>query len=169
VRTAELHDFEEYFAAKALSMRRTAYGLTGDWQRAEDLTQETFLRLYRRWSRIRDYHLDAYARRTLVNLFIDSRKFRVESPTDDVPEHAHQSPRLEERHDLGQALRGLPRQMRAVVVLRFLEDLAVRDVADCLGIAEGTVKSLSHKALAKLRAELSEPASPTHIEKRGLG
>jgi RNA polymerase sigma-70 factor (sigma-E family) len=167
VRTAELQDFEEYFAAKALPLRRTAYGLTGDWQRAEDLTQETFLRLYRRWSKIRGYHLDSYARRTLVNLFIDSRKFRVESPTDNLPDHRLEMQGLEERHDLGHALRGLPRQMRAVVVLRFLEDLAVRDVADCLGIAEGTVKSLSHKALAKLRAELSDPTSPIHIERRG--
>lgn len=168
MRTAELHDFEEYFAARSLSMRRTAYGLTGDWQRAEDLTQETFLRLYRRWSKLRGYHLDAYARRTMVNLFIDSRKFRAESPTADLPDVAHEMPELTERHVLGHALRALPRQMRAVVVLRFVEDLPVRDVAECLGIAEGTVKSLTHKALEKLRTALSDPTSPTHIERRGL-
>jgi RNA polymerase sigma-70 factor (sigma-E family) len=159
MRSAQLHDFEEYFAARARPLRRTAYGLTGSWTQAEDLTQETFLRLYRRWQKIEGYDLDAYARRTMVNLYIDSRKFRHETPTERLPEPEQRTGDLDSRHDMGQALRGLPRQMRAVVVLRFIEDLPVREVAACLGIAEGTVKSLTHKAVSKLRVALGEASS----------
>jgi RNA polymerase sigma factor (sigma-70 family) len=126
MRTARLHDFEEYFAARARPLRRTAYGLTGSWTQAEDLTQETFLRLYRRWQKIDGYDLDAYARRTMVNLYIDSRKFRHETPTERLPEPEQRTGDLDSRHDMGEALRGLPRQMRAVVVLRFIGPAGTR-------------------------------------------
>jgi RNA polymerase sigma factor (sigma-70 family) len=72
---------------------------------------------------------------------------------------------IEDRHDLAHALHGLPRRMRAVVVLRFVEDLSVRETASCLDIAEGTVKSLTHKALGKLRAALDAPSAAP--EQRG--
>lgn len=144
-------DFAEFFDARALRYRRMAYALAGDWHQAEDLTQSTFVRMYRHWGRIRDGNLDGYARRTMLNLYLDGRKFRAEVSTDDLPDRPDADPGTERRLDLHDALRRMPRQMRAVVVLRFLEDLTIREVADLLDLSEGTVKSHSHRALAALR------------------
>ncbi len=146
-----VEDFKEFFAARARPLRRTAFGLTGDWGLAEDLTQSTFLRLYRHWPRVRQLNVDAYARRTMLNLYLDNRKYNAEVTTPSVPETADLTPDVEARLDLGAALALLPRQMRAVVVLRFLDDQSVRDVASLLGIAEGTVKSTTNHALQALR------------------
>ena len=144
-------DFTEFFDARALRYRRIAYALAGDWHLAEDLAQSTFVRMYRHWPRIRDGNLDGYARRTMLNLYLDRRKFRAEVSTSDLPDHPDADPGTERRLDVHEALRQMPRQMRAVVVLRFLEDLPIREVADVLGISEGTVKSHTHHALAALR------------------
>lgn len=144
-------DFAEYFRARARPLRRTAYALTGDWQRAEDLTQATFLRLYRHWRRIRRLNIDAYARRTLTNTFLDERKYQAESPREVMPDAAGPGPDLDARLDLAAALARLSPRMRAVIVLRYLEDLSVRETAQALGISEGTVKSTTNHALAALR------------------
>lgn len=144
-------DFEDYFAARARPLRRTAYALAGDWQLAEDLTQATFVRLYRHWPRIRQLNVDAYARRTLTNAFLDQRKRHVEATSGSVPEAPGDAPDLDLQLDLAAALGRLSPRMRAVVVLRYLDDLSVRETADVLGMAEGTVKSTTSHALQALR------------------
>lgn len=156
--------FAEFFAAHVRPLRRTAYGLVGDWDRAEELTQATFVRLYPHWVSVCDGNPRAYARRVMVNLFLDGRRRAPEVPTEVLPEvaaveHSSLSADAATRLDLGRALAGLPRQMRAVVVLRFLEDRPVAEVAGLLGIAEGTVKSHTHRALAVLHDLLATPAS----------
>lgn len=153
-----IDDFEEYFHARRGPLRRTGYALTGDWQLAEDLTQVTFLRLYRHWPRVRRLNLDAYARRTLVNAYLDSGKRRTEVPSERLPESTASDAAVEDRLDLHTALADLAPQMRAIVVLRYLDDLSVREVASILGIAEGTVKSATHNALRALRTAI-EPSN----------
>lgn len=155
---AWIDDFEQYFHARRGPLRRTGYALTGDWQLAEDLTQTTFLRLYRHWPRVRELNVDAYARRTLVNAYLDGRKYHAELPSEPVPESQSPDAGVDERLDLATALAGLAPQMRAIVVLRFLDDLPVREVAEILGIAEGTVKSATHSGLKALRAAI-QPTS----------
>lgn len=157
-----MRDFEEFFLTRARPMRRTAYGLLGDWDRAEDLTQATFVRLYRQWSRLDGANVEAYARRVMVNLYLDERKFAAEVTTDAVPDRSVAGHDVSTRIDVGRALAKLPRQMRAVAVLRFLEDRPVAEVADILGIAEGTVKSHTHRAMSALQ-ELLSPAAPTSL------
>jgi RNA polymerase sigma-70 factor (sigma-E family) len=157
-----IDDFEEYFHARRGPLRRTGYALTGDWQHAEDLTQVTFLRLYRHWPRVRKLNVDAYARRTLVNAYLDGRKRRSELPSDSLPEAPTTDAGTEERLDLDASLAALAPQMRAVVVLRFLDDLSVREVASILGIAEGTVKSATHNALRALRAAIEPTDQANH-------
>lgn len=151
--------FEEFFAAHARPLRRTAYGLVGDWDLAEELTQATFVRLYPHWARVRDGNPHGYARRVLVNLFVDSRRYAAEVPSDVLPEPAEVERDEAGRLDLGRALARLPKQMRAVVVLRYLDDRPVAEVADALGIAEGTVKSHTHRALAALHELLAAPTT----------
>ena len=117
------------------------------------------MRLYPHWARVRDGNPHGYARRVLVNLFVDSRRYAAEVPSDVLPE-----PVAVERDeagllDLGRALARLPKQMRAVVVLRYLDDRPVAEVADALGIAEGTVKSHTHRALAALHDLLASPTT----------
>ncbi len=120
-------DFVAFFDARAAALRRTAYGLVGDWGRAEELTQTTFERLWRHWDRVTRGSPEAYARRILLNLYLDERKWRAEQPTETVPDVGIVGDDPGLRVDIGAALAQLPPQMRAVVVLRFLDDRSVAD------------------------------------------
>jgi RNA polymerase sigma-70 factor (sigma-E family) len=148
--------FTEFFGARAPALRRTAYLIVGDWHAAEDVTQLGFARLYVVWPRIRPETLEAYARKVVVNEALGwLRRRRRDHLTDVVPDApeaaAHESPL-----DVGRALALLPAQQRAIVALRFLDDLPVAEVARVLDIADGTVKSQTSRALATLRAHIPE-------------
>ena len=148
--------FTEFFGARAPALRRTAYLIVGDWHAAEDVTQLGFARLYVVWPRIRPETLEAYARKVVVNEALGwLRRRRRDHLTDAVPDApevaAHESPL-----DVGRALARLPAQQRAIVALRFLDDLPVAEVARVLDIADGTVKSQTSRALTTLRAHIPE-------------
>lgn len=155
--------FVAYYVAKGEMLRRTAFALCGDWHLAEDLTQTVFTTLYRVWQRVERHEvLDQYARRVLLRAFLDEgrRPWRRESPT------APESPALvegrwedrsaDDRLALQAALLGLPKRRRAVLVLRFWADLSVEQVAEILDCPPGTVKSLTARALADLRARMGD-------------
>ncbi|GAB3485514.1 SigE family RNA polymerase sigma factor [Amycolatopsis cihanbeyliensis] len=156
-------EFAEYFAARRDSVRRTAYMLCGDWDKADDLAQTAFVALHRRWRKIRDRAAtDAYLRKTLVRASIDEsrRPWRRERQTEELPEPAPGGDRLDElvatRQDLLAALRRVPPRQRAVLVLRYFEGLDVSGVASVLGCSEGNVKSQTARGLANLRGVLEE-------------
>jgi RNA polymerase sigma-70 factor (sigma-E family) len=150
-------EFGEYLDSRAAVMRRTAYLLCGgDWHRAEDLVQTTLTKIYVAWPRIRrDGSVDAYSRKIMVRTAIDeSRKAyrRRESVMDDLPELVTTRPAgVEDAVDVRRALAQLPAGQRAVVVLRYWEDLSVTETAQALGKSEGTIKSQAAKGLASLR------------------
>ena len=153
-------EFGEFLDSRAAVMRRTAYLLCGgDWHRAEDLVQTTLAKIYVVWSRLRrDEAIDAYARKVMVRAAIDEsrRAFRRrESVTDAVPDVPVRPPGTDEAMDVRDALRRLPPGQRAVVVLRYWEDLSVAETAQVLGKSEGTIKSQAAKGLAALRDMLS--------------
>lgn len=149
-------EFTDYFAGRVVPLRRFAYALCGDWHTADDLVQLTFVKLYQHWRRARPESLDAYTRRILVNAFLSHRRDRrretVVAEPPDTP-----VPQVEPGGDtgLGRALRALPPRQRAVVVLRHLEDLSVAEVAELLGMAEGTVRSQTARAVDALRRALA--------------
>ncbi|MCF3129549.1 MULTISPECIES: SigE family RNA polymerase sigma factor [Streptomyces] len=149
--------FQEFVRARWSHLVRTAYLLTGDRHHAEDLTQTALAKAYRSWRRVaRSDHPEAYVRRILVSCNSDRfRKRRVtEALTAAPPERAgHEDAvaRADERSTLMTALAGLPPKQRAVVVLRYWEDLSEGEVAEALGCSTGTVKSQASKGLAKLR------------------
>ncbi|MBM2615964.1 SigE family RNA polymerase sigma factor [Actinoplanes sp. LDG1-06] len=147
-------EFAAYFAARLPATRRLAYALCGDWHTADDLVQTTFVKLYPHWRKVQDTSIDAYVRRSLVNTFLTHRhRHRREEVVAEVPERP--APEAELHDDLGRALRALPAQQRAVVVLRHLEDLSIAEVAELLQIAEGTVKSQASRGITALRAAMS--------------
>jgi len=153
-------DFAAYFAARVSAVRRLAYALCGDWHTADDLVQATFVKVYPRWRRVHGPAVDGYVRRVLVNTYLSHlRKHRREQIVADVPDVAVAGPERvagpASHDDLGPALRRLPPQQRAVVVLRHLEDLSVAEVAELMQVAPGTVKSQSARGIAALRASLS--------------
>ncbi|MFL6076463.1 MAG: SigE family RNA polymerase sigma factor [Mycobacteriales bacterium] len=154
-------DYVAYFHARAHHLRRTAYLLCNDWHVAEDLVQATFLRLYPRWRRIRPATADAYARRVLFNLYLSSRRSRpAETVTDSPPDRpAPEGRDSDARLDIAGVLATLPARQRAMVVLRYLEDLPIAEVSALLGVAEGTVKSQTARGLQALRDALGAPAS----------
>lgn len=150
-------EFGEYLDTRAAVMRRTAYLLCGgDWHRAEDLVQTTLTKIYVAWPRIRrDGSVDAYSRKIMVRAAIDeSRKAyrRRESVVEELPELLSTPPvGVEDAVDVRRALAQLPAGQRAVVVLRYWEDLSVTETAHALGKSEGTIKSQAAKGLAALR------------------
>jgi RNA polymerase sigma-70 factor (sigma-E family) len=151
--------FVEYFQARVQALRRLAYALCGDWHSAEDLTQATFVRLYRAWPRIRMESIDAYARRTMVNAFLSFRRaHRREVVLADPPDTTASHQDVTSRIALHRALNALPTGQRAVVVLRYLEDLPVADVSALLNLSEGTVKSHTARAIQSLREALRDVA-----------
>jgi RNA polymerase sigma-70 factor (sigma-E family) len=152
-------DFESYVAARRVHLRRTAYLLCGDWDRAEDIVQDALTRLYVHWRRAsRADSVDAYVRRTLVNAFLTERRrpWRRERATDRVPETAYADSATAggERDRLRRALAELGASQRAVVVLRYWDDLSVEQTAAALGCSTGNVKSQSARGLARLREVL---------------
>jgi len=147
-------EYAEYFAARAVPLRRIAFALCGDWHLAEDLVQTTFVQLFRHWQRLRRESLDAYTRRTLVNTFLNDRRAkRRERVVAQVPE----SPAAAQEggaDDVRAVLDALPPRQRALVVLRHLDGVSIAEAAELLGISEGSVKSLTSRGLAALRTSL---------------
>jgi RNA polymerase sigma-70 factor (sigma-E family) len=154
-------DFGEYVDARALVMRRTAYLLCGDWYRAEDLVQTALAKMYAVWPRIQKIgSLDAYARKVLVRTAIDESRLafrRRETAVSSVPDWSGEDADVADKVDVRAALAMLPPRQRAVVVLRYWEDLSIEETAQLLGCGTGTVKSQAAKGLAALRRHL-EPA-----------
>jgi RNA polymerase sigma-70 factor (sigma-E family) len=157
------HEFREFVDARSLALLRTAYVLTGDQHLAEDLVQNALAKLAARWHKVDEP--EAYVRRALyhdqVSRWRRMAKIR-EDPAAATPEarlaHAVHNPAARDpaeqvgpRLDVQQALRKLAPRQRAVLVLRFLEDLPEREVADVLGCSVGTVRSQTFRALARLR------------------
>jgi RNA polymerase sigma-70 factor (sigma-E family) len=162
-------EFARYFGERAHSLRATAFLLCGDWHHAEDITQAALLKLYLAWPRLsRHDALDAYARKVVLRTFLAEQRrsrWKRERLTDVLPELPAEPAGTE--HDLlvRQALAVLAPKQRAVLVLRYFEDLSVEETASALGCSTGTVKSQAARALATLRnrlgphlAELSLPA-----------
>jgi RNA polymerase sigma-70 factor (sigma-E family) len=157
-------EFGDYYAARGAAFRVTAYLLCGDWHLADDLTQTAFIKLYLAWPRLqRKEPIDRYVRRILVRAFLDERRrpWRREQPTAEFVDLAPGAPagtdRVDDRLILRRALAAVPARQRAVVVLRFWEDLSVEETAELLGISTGTVKSQAARGLGTLRRLLGVP------------
>lgn len=148
-------DFDDFVATRSAALLRTAYLLTRDHALAEDLLQTALSKAWFAWKRI-DTHPEAYVRRILVTTYASwwRRRWNGEQAHETLPERAvDTSDDAETSHDLWQAMAQLPRRQRAVVVLRYFEDLSVAETAAALEVSEGTVKSQLSKALAKLRID----------------
>ncbi|WP_345456139.1 SigE family RNA polymerase sigma factor [Nocardioides marinquilinus] len=156
MRGDERGGFDDFVAARSGRLLRTAYLLTRDHGQAEDLLQTALTKAWFAWGRI-DGDPEGYVRRILVNTYATwwRRKWRGEQATDVLPETGvpDRSTAVAEGNDLWHAMGRLPRRQRAVVVLRYFEDLTEAQTADVLGCTVGTVKSQASKALAKLRVD----------------
>jgi RNA polymerase sigma-70 factor (sigma-E family) len=157
--------FEQFVAESTGSLLRTAYLITGDAGHAEDLVQESFFKVARRWSRVASMENPrAYARRILLNLALDNSKrrsrHRAELASQNFPDLLGSGPRgseigadpaTDDRDELVRALGELPPRQRAVLVLRYFDDLSESEAASTLGCSVGTVKSSTSRALEKMR------------------
>ena len=148
--------YREFFAVRQRSLMRTAYAVLGSWPAAEDAVQTAFTQLYVHWPRIEPGAVDTYARRTLVHTcFRMARQSRRETAIGWLPDRDVAGPEGGlERLDLMRALAELSPRARAVIALRFLDDLSIAEVARVLNLPEGTVKSQTARALDRLQAVL---------------
>jgi RNA polymerase sigma-70 factor (sigma-E family) len=162
-------DFDAFVQGSSGRLLRVAQLLTGDRGRAEDLVQDAYARAYLRWDKIQADDPWAYVRRCVVNGYTDwwrRKPWREQSRAitperGPVPDHAAVQA---DRDALLLALRALSRRERAVIVLRFYQDLSEAQIAGALGIAPGTVKSANLRALRKLRA--SDHLKPDAIKEK---
>ena len=155
-------EFREFAVAVQGHLRRSAYLLCGDWHLAEDIVQSAFVKIFRVWRRVRrvDNQL-GYARQVVYRCFLDQyRKEKKQLPTVPIAGLADQA--VAETGGDGsfdgvvlEALAALPPRARAVIVLRFWEDMSVEQTASVLGVTEGTVKSQTSRAVAQLRERLA--------------
>ncbi|MBY8882204.1 SigE family RNA polymerase sigma factor [Actinacidiphila acidipaludis] len=152
-------EFEEFARAEWAALRRTAFWLSGNWHTAEDLAQATLIKVYARWWTLRrPARAAAFARSTLARTWIDWQRKRStgEVPAEYVADRAAEESDVPLRHALLTALESLPAVQRAVVVLRYWEDLPVDEVARLLGRKPATVRSDAARGLAALRETLEE-------------
>ena len=158
MKESDEREFREFAATRMDHLRGLAYLTCGDWHAAEDAVSTALASLYLHWTGIRNR--DAYARTTVVRASIDEKRrpWRRERPaTDTLPDRpvADLTADHAERAYLLTALDRIPRGQRAVVVLRFYEELSVEEVARVLGRSTGTIKSQSARGLMALRAVLA--------------
>jgi RNA polymerase sigma-70 factor (sigma-E family) len=148
-------EYVEYVSARLPALRRAAYLLCRDPHRADDIVQATTTALYRRWHRARDADsLDAYVHRMLVRKYLDERRLlwagvRLMRQTPDAVEQPVS--RVEDREELRAALARLPHAQRTVLVLRFVCDMSVEQVAQVLDCSPSNVKSHCARGLAAMR------------------
>jgi RNA polymerase sigma-70 factor (ECF subfamily) len=150
-------DFDDVFRQSLDRIVRSVWLVVGDWEVARELTQDAFVEALRRWRTVRDYDdPGAWVRRVALHKAIDERRRRrPPPPVAPVPPPLQ----LELRLDVAKALLHLTEKQRAIVVLYYLHDLSVKDVAVELGMSDGTVKTHLHRArsiLAPLLAEEDE-------------
>lgn len=145
-----------FAAAQSVPLTRFAYLLCGDHQRAEDLVQDTFLAVYRRFGELLPVAAPvAYARKTLVNAYLASsrRRSAAELPIAEIPEEPAPPDDLDLPGLMWRALTRLPPRQRAVLVLRYYLDQPDEVIAEALDCRRGTVRSLASRALAALRTD----------------
>ena len=162
-------DFTEFVGARWTALYRLAYLLAGSPTGAEDLLQTTLEKAYVNWTRIgRMEYAEAYVRRMLASTVASSRRraWVGEQPWGEPPDSVGDSPELPvlDRSLLWPLVCALPAHQRAVIVLRYYEDLSEAEIADVLGCARGTVKSQSSAAVATLRRSLAAAGIPVAVE-----
>jgi RNA polymerase sigma-70 factor (sigma-E family) len=175
MRKPEEDRFRDFARAQAGALRRSAYLLCGDWHLADDLAQQTLIKMHDAWPRITRRHQPVnYARRTLLRCWLDERRrpwrrseergATTPEPLDHDADPARHHEHAAARDELLDALTAVPPRQRAVLVLRFFESLSVEETAQALGCTTGTVKSQTARGLAALR--LNVPAAMSTKEGR---
>ena len=163
-------DFEAFVAARLPALLRFGRALTGSEHAAADLVQDALERSFLRWGRIvgaPDSNPEAYVRRVMVTRNISVwRRLRRERLSDEVPERPVTDPEADADGEVWQALGQLPTKQRAVIALRYYDNLSEREIADLLGVSTGTVKSHASRGLEKLRVALGGSGG---VEDRTMG
>jgi RNA polymerase sigma-70 factor (sigma-E family) len=167
MRQADEESFRAFAVEHAARLRRSAYLFCGDWHLAEDLMQTALIKIYRSWSRVqKEDSLVNYGRTVLLRTWLDEKRRpwrRSEQSEAAVPERRDEargpddSPeRLWARDLVHQGLLRLPPRQRAVLVLRYFDDLSVAETAEVMGCSQGTVKSQTARGLEALRTSVSQ-------------
>jgi RNA polymerase sigma-70 factor (ECF subfamily) len=156
VGTTAQDSYRDFVAARWRPLLRTAYLLTGDAGRAEDLLQTALSRLWLVWPRVQGDAPEAYVRKILANTSASwwRRRWHGETPTETLPDLVgldDLAGAASARDEMRLALAVLTPRQRAVVVLRYAEDMSEQQVAEVLGVSVGTVKTLAFRGLARLR------------------
>jgi RNA polymerase sigma-70 factor (sigma-E family) len=172
-------EYENFVAESADALLRTAYLIVWDLTEAEDLVQECLIIVARRWPRVRKMdHPLAYGRRVLINLALDgaARRSRQRQELEHANGHELDGRRderavqelglVDTRSELVQALGTLPPRQRAVLVLRYFEDLSEVQVAAALGCSVGTVKSTASRGLTRLQAAITPDRPSPSLSQR---
>jgi RNA polymerase sigma-70 factor (sigma-E family) len=157
--------FDAFVASSSDRLLRTAYLLCGDRGHAEDLVQTALMRTARQWRRARDVP-EAYARRVVVNLAKDRWRQLARRPAEAPLDIDLAEPRIDTFDDRDVLLRAVQRLapgQRAVLVLRYFDDLSVEETAAVLGCSTGTVKSQTSRALDNLRVALIPTQENAHV------
>ena len=169
-RTGRDRGFDALYRAEHLAMLRLGFLLTGNRDAAAEVVHDAFIRTYQRWERLE--RPGAYLRTSVVNGCNDHHRRRIRRATFPVAEVADRQDPSADRHDehLADAISHLRPKRRAAIVLRYYLDLPQREIAEALGVRQGTVKSLVHRGLADLRDALSElPEGPGSTRLRSTG
>jgi RNA polymerase sigma-70 factor (sigma-E family) len=160
-------EFHAYASARQEALRRAAYLLCRDWHAADDLVQNTLVKVYLRWrTASRADNIDAWVHTVLVRSFLDERRRRwnrlwlAGAAPHDAPDAAAE-PDIPERVTMQHALGRLSHAQRAVLVLRYYADLSIEQTAEALNCSTGNVKSQTHRGLAALRRVLMTDAPTT--------
>ncbi|TDQ05383.1 RNA polymerase sigma factor [Labedaea rhizosphaerae] len=176
MKEAQARAFREFAVANAGPLRRSAYLFCGDWHFAEDLMQASLVKVYRAWSRVqRQDRLGNYARQVLLRTWLDEKRkpwrraeFSATVPdTPDVSADPDERAQRDWTRDVVRtALLAIPPKQRAVVVLRYFDDLSVAETAQVMRCSEGTVKSQTARGLDALRAALRAGGHADLVERK---
>ena len=161
--------FEQFVAVEQLRLNRAAYLLAHDGANAQDLVQDTLIRLLNQWPKVaRADDPYAYARRVMLNVFLGGRRrlWHRELPYADVPDREGSGAYavVDERDQLDRLLRRMPARQRAAIVLRYWESCTEAETAQALGCSVGNVKSLTSRGLTALRAHAASEESRRKVE-----